>query len=537
MMPTPRKITKQDWISCFPFKVPREEQTVAINDILNSFILEDKKFYVADMPIGVGKSAVAVTVGNYLINGYRHNSDKSTFIVTTQKILQEQYKKDFGNIANISAKSNYICRNRVGVTCDIGSIMNRIVGKTKSNYTCVYDLNRMEFDQSEISLTNLHFFLNYFSDVTKKHDFRKLLVIDECHNLENVITDYVSLRFTKYFTQDFLKIAWPNVNKMKMNEFVDWIKTKFIKQFEAEVARIKEKMEALDSSFLESDKGISMVKMYDDINRKCKGISEGLNYYNPNSWVLNVSTTEDTAELKPLYASEYVHKLLYSKADKILLMSSTILNKESFCKYNGIPLDNVGYISLESPFPAENRPINVFSIGRMSKDNIKASLPAVTEAVKEILEHHKDDKGIIHCHTYDLAQHLNQNINSKRLLLHKMDDRVETLRQHILSNKPSVLVSPSFTEGVDLFGDLSRFQIIIKVPFPYLGDEYIRTKKDKVDGWYEWMTIKGLIQSYGRSIRDYDDHAETYILDSDFNWFYNKNKLLFPKWYREAVKF
>lgn len=532
------KIIKQNWIHDFPFDDPRQEQITSIDAILNSFITDNKKFFILDAPIGIGKSAVAVAVGKYFIKNYGYSSDKSTFIVTTQKILQEQYKKDFENLANISAKKNYICVNRVGVTCEIGSIMNRLMKKTKPNgYTCVYDLNRMAFDQSEISLTNLHFFLNYYSDATKKKDYRKLLVIDECHNLENVITDFVSLKFTKYYTQDFLKIKWPNVSKMDMVQFVEWVRNNFIKKFEEEVSRIKSKIDALDENFMQSDRGISMLKMFEEVNRKYRSIEDGLSYYNPNSWILNVSNTEDTVELKPLYASEYTHKLLYSKVDKVLLMSSTILSKDDFCKYNGIPLDNVGYISLESPFPAKNRPINVFNIGKMSKDNISKTLPNIALAVTDILEHHSNDKGIIHSHTYDIAQYLNNNVKSDRLLLHKSDDRVETLRQHIISSKPSVLVSPSFTEGVDLFADLSRFQIIVKVPFPYLGDNYIRAKKDTTNGWYNWMTIKGLIQSYGRSIRDYDDYAETYILDSDFTWFYSRNKDLFPKWYRDAIVF
>ena len=531
-----KSITESDWIDFFPFDTPRKEQIISINEILNSFINDDKKFFILDAPIGIGKSAIAITVGRYISKYLGDSKKKSTYIVTTQKILQEQYKKDFPDISNISAKSNYICRKRVGVTCDIGSIINKIFNK-KNTYTCTYDIRKHEFKNSDISLTNLHYFLNYFSSEDVKNEERKMLVIDECHNLENVITGFVSLNFTKYFVQRFLKISWPNVRNISMPDFIKWVKNSYIKQFESEVSQLKSKMEKSDASFLESDRGISLVKTYDDNRRKLDSIKDGLNFYNENTWIMNVSPTEDVVELKPIYASDYTNNLLYTKCDKILLMSSTILNKKFFCEYNGIPLNDVGYISLESPFPAKNRPINVFSIGSMNKNNIENSLPIIVSAIKEIINHHENDKGIIHCHTYNIANFIKKEIKSDRLLLHKTEDRIETLRQHIISKKSTILLSPSFTEGVDLFDELSRFQIIVKVPFPYLGDNYIRTKKDKIPGWYEWMTVKGLIQSYGRSIRDYDDYAETYILDKDFNWFYNKNKSMFPQWYIEAIKF
>jgi Rad3-related DNA helicase len=108
---------------------------------------------------------------------------------------------------------------------------------------------------------------------------------------------------------------------------------------------------------------------------------------------------------------------------------------------------------------------------------------------------------------------------------------------HISSKKPTILVSPSMTEGIDLYDELSRFQIIVKVPFPYLGDNFIKTKMNRVPGWYEWETAKTIIQASGRSVRHDEDYTMTYILDSDMKFFYTKNHSYFPKWYRDAMIF
>jgi Rad3-related DNA helicase len=46
--------------------------------------------------------------------------------------------------------------------------------------------------------------------------------------------------------------------------------------------------------------------------------------------------------------------------------------------------------------------------------------------------------------------------------------------------------------------------------------------------WYPLQTAKTIVQSVGRSIRSVDDHAVTYILDSNWESFYRKNKHMFP---------
>ena len=101
------------------------------------------------------------------------------------------------------------------------------------------------------------------------------------------------------------------------------------------------------------------------------------------------------------------------------------------------------------------------------------------------------------------------------------------LKDHINSENPTVLISPSMMEGVDLSDNLSRFQIICKVPFPYLGDEVVKKRLEKNETWYSYATAKSLIQSLGRSIRNENDFAISYILDSDWTNFFNKNKRMF----------
>ena len=129
----------------------------------------------------------------------------------------------------------------------------------------------------------------------------------------------------------------------------------------------------------------------------------------------------------------------------------------------------------------------------------------------------------------EVANYLKRNIKNRRLLTHNSDNRDEILKKHTTTKKATVLLSPSMTEGVDLKGDLSRFQVICKIPYPYLGDQIVRKRMHKHKNWYGLQTAKSIVQSCGRSVRSNNDTAVTYILDSDWKRFYSKNKHIFPK--------
>jgi len=217
-------------------------------------------------------------------------------------------------------------------------------------------------------------------------------------------------------------------------------------------------------------------------------------------------------------------------------MSATILDQDAFAESVGIPIDKAAFISLPSPFPIENRPVIFSGIGKMSSKSIDETLPRMVQAVKAILSQHKNDKGIIHCHSYKVANYLKRNVRSTRLLIHNSENREAILEKHMKAKKPTVLISPSMTEGIDLKGDLSRFQIICKVPYPYLGDKLVRKKMNKWKWWYPLQTAKTIVQAAGRSVRSNEDTAVTYILDSDFEMFYNRNRPMFPKGFKDSLQ-
>jgi ATP-dependent DNA helicase DinG len=58
-------------------------------------------------------------------------------------------------------------------------------------------------------------------------------------------------------------------------------------------------------------------------------------------------------------------------------------------------------------------------------------------------------------------------------------ERDEIIAEHANGTRPTVLISPSLHTGLDLKDDLSRFQIIVKLPYPDLGDRWINEKRKR----------------------------------------------------------
>ena len=169
-----------------------------------------------------------------------------------------------------------------------------------------------------------------------------------------------------------------------------------------------------------------------------------------------------------------------------------------------------------------------------SKTYIDYIVPA--KAAEEY-EKHKDEKGLIHTNSYKCQHFINNNLINSRLISHNSDNREGILNYFEKDENPLVLVSPSMSEGVDLPYDKCRFQVIYKIPFPYLGDKQINMRRKNDQKWYAYKTVMTLMQAYGRGMRAEDDYCYTYILDSDINMVLKSPiyRSLVPDFFKEAL--
>ncbi len=520
----------------FPYASIRDEQTEAIEFALNSFLNNDKKFVIIEAGTGVGKSAVGLTLARSLSTVLPASEEygAGAYFLTTQKILQHQYEKDFASMCSIYSSKNYQCDYHKQNDCQTSQQLLKTADRDsrffkKCSASCVYKKQKKAFLESKESVTNFPYFITE-SAFSGKITPRNILVVDEAHNTEEVLSKFVQVTVSQYFCEKIIKSSWPG--KITPVNFVKWVQNVYYPRVQSQVLHFEKQIEKFGlSSRLKDLQSISM--KYDMIKSHADKLTKFLKDYTPENWVMEIQETERRGYKKVVYraidVSNFSEEYLFRLGRKIIMMSATILDHETFASSLGIDKDSYDFISIPSPFDPKNRPVIQTSIGYMGSKYIDQTLPKIKTAVETILDEHKNEKGIIHCHTYKIANYLKRNIKSRRILIHNSNNRDEILRKHMKSDKPTVLLSPSMTEGVDLKGDLSKFQVICKVPYPYLGDPIVKKRMNKNKGWYGLQTAKSIVQSCGRSVRSSSDTAVTYILDSDWDRFYSRNRKIFPK--------
>ncbi len=563
-------------INYFPFQNIRKNQSKVCDEI-EDCIKSNIKYIFLEAPTGFGKSPIAITLASYL---------GSSHICTSTKDLQNQYSKDFPLIKEAKGKRNFICilKEIEGVheTCEYGPCQkddefdcvyktrlsdykvnglgtkfeNVHIGQfEKKKYIKKYE-KQLRFDNLEWepckyfhqkwistkashTIYNYKYFLSdlYFSNIITK---RELLVFDEVHNIESEISDFKSFIINNdNITRLFPKLKLPTIKEEEIETWID-----FCEEYRDTLLEFIDDIEfAIETNNLKEP--YTEKNLIDCINRE-KNLHFVLNDMkaNKNNWlVTNIDRkSRDSIRkitLTPLDISNYFQEIL-DLSSYGLFMSASILNKEYLCKISGLSKDEIKFIRIkESDFPKENRPIHLMNIAWLNSKNIMDNLPTIAKTVNNIMSIHKNEKGIIHTTSYFQLEFIKNNLNKENLgrLIETSPntDRTEILQRHSRNPKPTVLISPSFYQGLDLKDDLSRFQIIIKIPYPDLSDKKVAALRKKDINWYLWNTIVRLTQTYGRSIRSKDDHASTYILDSNINYLLRNANDMFPKWFTEAI--
>ena len=219
-------------------------------------------------------------------------------------------------------------------------------------------------------------------------------------------------------------------------------------------------------------------------------------------------------------------------------MSATLLDMDLFCKWLGIDPKEAYKVKVKSNFPASARPVHLKIVGNMSRRSINRTAPKTIPILEKIINHHRYEKGLIHTHNYKCQKYIMDQIKNNRLIDHNSRNREYQLHRFEESQENKVLVSPSMSEGVDLPYEKCQFQVIYKIPFPYLGDRQVNQRRKKDPKWYAYKTVMTLLQAYGRGMRAEDDYCETYILDGNIRMLLNNHlyKNLVPEFFKEAIQ-
>lgn len=163
----------------------RKEQKEALDFIDSEYKSNPlNKFFLLNLPTGVGKSVLAINIADW----YKKNVDKTAKIdiITSNKILQNQYSETFSSISDLKGKENYECQ-QYSTSCAQGSEFNRLNKTSCEN--CPYKNARESFISGGISLTNFHLYILYAMYNKKILESRggSVLIVDECLHPDTLI--------------------------------------------------------------------------------------------------------------------------------------------------------------------------------------------------------------------------------------------------------------------------------------------------------------------------------------------------------------
>jgi Rad3-related DNA helicase len=141
--------------------------------------------------------------------------------------------------------------------------------------------------------------------------------------------------------------------------------------------------------------------------------------------------------------------------------------------------------------------------------------------------------------SYKLTEYLASMIVTDRPVFSHSNarEKMDALRKYSQTEN-AVLFSPSCQRGVDLFDDLCRVQVIVKCPFPSLGDKQVssRLRMPGGDLWYAVKTVRDIVQMTGRGVRSRTDWCQTYVLDQQFTKnIWRRHRRLFVASFVESV--
>ena len=525
---------------------PRNSQIRLINEI-NFAIGEGYKNIILEAGTGIGKSAIATTLANMYEDSY---------ILTMTKQLQEQYLDDFDEmLVEIKGRGNYKC-NYKG-SCDF-CIKAEYNLRRCSN--CEYQLAFKLATEAKNVITNYDY-LYYAGVANPILDSRELLILDEAHNHERKMLmlssselnrEYISTKFGIDIFEPLMHSS-KSFNELKRNSEY-WLRLcdDLIKECKKRIKKIEgDANKSVQVTLDEFENDPSKYSNFDYVEKQnleqdiktFAGIGLGLAHEEliidlPNRDSILNNEMDISAEFKPFSVADDTQNLL-GMGNVCIFLTGTLGSKDKFCEWNNINSEETYYIYEKSPFDVEKRPIYADFVGNMSGRR-RGKTPnwknkRAINKLKELLSRHKNEKGVIHTSSNEQAFWIMDKLRDDRLVFVGGEDRNHTLKDFTKSKENTVLIGASIKDGVDFKGDLCRFQIVFKIPYPQLNEQ-VKYRKALDPKWFYYQTVMALMQAYGRGIRDMDDWCVMYIIDSSFKQLVEYNRGFFNEYFLEAIQ-
>jgi Rad3-related DNA helicase len=368
---------------------------------------------------------------------------------------------------------------------------------------------------------------------------RDCLIFDEGHELHESVSSYASITINEEIRNKFDLSIYEGPykdGKYNVEGVIKYIETvqKELNTYQYAKGQALKRHKVGSSGF---KKIKELINEAEALNSKCDAVLSLKCDLTAFRLLDDDKNKKGTLILTPLFATYAMPDILWNKNKKNVIFSGTILNEDYFLELNGLKKEETLFLSIDSPFDVKNRRIlAVNNLPKIEWNNIRQTMKSYASVINKLLNIHKNEKGIIFVTAYYQSKALIEEIRDPRLITHDRDNKSKRLmmEEHTDSSN-TVIVSSSMHKGIDLKDDLSRFQIVLKLPYKSLGDVLTKERTAKNNKWYSYETCKDLIQACGRSCRNENDHCITYILDPMFISLYQRNSDFFPKYIKDSI--
>ena len=520
----------------FPAPAYRGAQEQALTDIKSAFEAGNDVVLVR-APTGSGKSLLARAVAGCGARPSEVGPEEpiGTYYTTPQVSQLDDVASDplLEDLNIIRGKNNYSCilPGETDTPVNQAPCAREREFDCQVKHRCPYFSDRSIAANREIAAMTLAYFMQTAgSDVFGQRD---VVVIDEAHGLAEWAEMYAAIELGPSTVPPWEDVKPDSIDGLEdaaeYGEYLTTICDRGLEQLRGNAELTPEEVAKRDQ----------LTKLRSELNWF---LEEHRDPESATTWVVDQhGGAGSPATIKPVNPERYLKHTVWDRGTKFLLLSATILSRDAFCAGVGLDPDRVGMVEVPHTFPLENRPLFDVTRGKMTYEHREETLPEIARVLVRLMAHHDDEKGLVHCHSYAIQDKLEGLLKEfgvgGRIRSHDREDRDGQLAAWQRSSDPTVFLSVKMEEALDLEGDLCRWQLLCKAPYPNTNDSRVaRRLEDGQWAWYYRTALRTVIQACGRVVRAPDDYGYTYLGDSSLLELFERAKSDTPDWFRAQVE-
>jgi ATP-dependent DNA helicase DinG len=470
-----------------------------------------------DAPTGSGKSIIAQALADLI----KSTVGDRPIVATLDHSLQEQYAETKA-VGSLTGRSNWPCLVDPTRTAANAICTTRIKPSSCEFYAqCPYFMQKKQALKKPVTVTNYAWLEQGGGNALMGYP----LIGDEAHMVEQITREAAAVSIpveTIFPKKDRINLVARGRGPFPALRDPAWRKAAQDRQRELTEKILQNRNQW---GFQETEENPILDVAYKHLLHQNRLLLKAIPSLRPEDKGIYWAMDGQDLRLEPLIATPYI-----LGSGMGFYLSATIIDPA------GADTCPLIFIEMPSSFPKERRPVKVQRVAKMGAKATELDLQAMASFIDNTLIKHNNEKGVIHCVSYSLAEELKARSKYPQMLIsHKPGERDRAIAEFKAAPMGRALLSPSVSTGLDLPDDLCRFQVIAKMPFLNMGDPILKARMENFPDAANLDVARTIVQAAGRGMRSETDHCVTYIADANFGWFYKQNQKFFPDWFREAV--